>query len=156
MRSFISISIMLTASVILLAACGGNDTSSAATLFPANLVQSTFEGAVLNINQAMTTAQEGERIAVAGVIGGHATPFLRERSVFFITVDATESCCPAGREGVITVQVLDEAGQPYRESLSGYQGLRVGSHVIIDGVVARTDENTLVITAEHIAIQSDV
>lgn len=158
--------------LLLLAACGGTDggqadhadhdhadhaaPSAPAGAFAADLFSGDAGGTPVGVGAMKSSAKQGERVVIAGRIGGSEHPFLADRAMF-VLVDPSVKLCGEGEPGddhcktpwdfccepkenlrkmSVTVVANGPDGAPIAHTLLGQGGLKPGGAVVVEGVVA--------------------
>lgn len=154
------------------ASLSGSPTSAAAAL-PAGLFLAQSPSAdVVDVAEVVAEGQDGQSVAVRGLIGGRRDPFVANRAVMLLTDVNTTTCHAAGDTGcptpwdyccvpreqlqgkTLSVQVSDADGQPLRASLHGVAGLEPSATVVVQGIVRRDgDSGTTALHASGIHVQ---
>jgi len=113
----------------------------------------------------------GDEVVLRGRIGGSKEPFVAGRAVFTLMGRGLKACneisgdkclkpwdyCCDTKEEIlansVTVQVVDEKGQPLRTDTKGRRGLKELSEVVVVGKVLVADGKAVVINAKsmHVA-----
>jgi hypothetical protein len=141
----------------------------AAALPPGLFVASAPPNAI-DVGHARKVAQEGKPIVVRGRIGGLAKPFAEKHAMFVLSDMQLAACAPTcsnpgdycsiPREQLLanlaTVQVVDANGVPLRAPMQGMNGLQPMSEVVIRGVVAKRDNNVLIVNAHNIYVNQQL
>lgn len=107
----------------------------------------------------------GDTVVLRGRIGGSQSPFVEGRAVFTLVGRGIKACsdvpgdrcprpwdyCCATREEVlansVTVQVVDEKGQPMRSGMKGRRGMKELSELVVVGKVSAVSGQGVVVDA---------
>lgn len=141
-------------------------TRSPAAVLPPGLFVASAPPDALDVGPARKVAQEGKPIVLRGRIGGLAKPFAEKHAMFVLSDMQVASCgptcgnpgdyCSIPRERLLanlaTVQVVDANGSPLRAPMQGMNGLQPMSEVVIRGIVAKADNNVLIVNAHNIYV----
>ncbi|MBI4961793.1 MAG: hypothetical protein HY913_00815 [Desulfomonile tiedjei] len=137
---------------------------------PAELFIAAAPPNAIDVGDARKSAVEGKPIVVRGQVGGLAKPFA-DKYAMFVVCDKRLAVCPSGcanptdfcsvpREQLManlaTIQVVDQKGLPLKLPLQGLNGLRPLSEVVIQGTVAKTDNNVLIVNAHNIYVNNKI
>lgn len=170
----------VTAALVLSSGCdskGGQkgETASAgqspATLPAGTLLTQAPEGAV-NVAEAKSTAQKGDRITVRGRIGGKVKPFVEDRAIFQLVDVSIPTCIDKHGDGCptpwdyccepkdqvtaksATVQLTGADGKPLAMNLNGVSGIKPMATVVVRGLVAdKPNDTVMVINAESLYVE---
>ncbi len=131
---------------------------------PTGLFLATAPSNAINVGEARKTAQEGKPIVIRGRIGGAAKPIADKYAMFLVT-DLSLALCKDGcadfcqfpkeqlMSNIATVQVVDNSGKPLKVSIEGISGLKPLTEVVIQGTVAKRDNNFLIVNAQNIFVE---
>jgi len=135
---------------------------------PPNLFVSTEPTGAKTVEEAKSTARQGDAVVIRGRIGGSVAPFVENRAVFTIMGTGLKACSdnPADKcktpwdyccdtpediaKHSATIQVVDSSGSTLRTGLRGVSGLKELSEVVVVGKIAQTAEKVLVIHATNL------
>jgi len=124
----------------------------------------------MDVGDARKSAVEGKRIVVRGQVGGLSKPFA-DKYAMFVVCDKRLAVCPKGcanpadfcsvprdqlMANLATIQVVDRKGVPLKAPLQGMNGLRPMSEVVVQGTVAKSDNNVLIVNAENIYVNNKI
>lgn len=135
---------------------------------PADLFITSAPAEAVDVGDARKTAVEGKPIVMRGQIGGLAKPFAEKYAMFVVCdkrlVVCASACsqpgdfCSVPRDQLManmaTIQVVDGNGTPLKASVQGLNGLRPLSEVVIEGTVAKKDNNVLIVNARSIYVNN--
>lgn len=132
---------------------------------PADLFVSAAPANAIGVGEARRTAQQGKPIVIRGRVGGVSKPIADKFAVFLISdmglplcKDACADLChiprPQLMANLATVQVVDDTGRPLRVSVQGLNGLKPLVEVIIQGTVAKVDQNVMIVNARNIFVNN--
>jgi hypothetical protein len=145
-------------------------TASAAAFAP-SLFLTSAPLDVKEIKDVKPMLKQGDKVAIAGRIGGGKEPFVAGRAMFSLVdrrvracsddpedkcTTPWDYCCEAPEDLVAnsaTVQVVGPEGQPVKAGLEGVHGLKPLSRVTVVGTVAQADKGVLVVKAEGIWVE---
>jgi len=162
--------LVLPAALVLLAACGGGAKVAEGAverdplLAQAVLAEAPAEAAPVQAVREAPVA--GETVVVTGRVGGVLHPFSETHAVMILIDDEIETCeripgdeCPTPWDACcedpaklkamrLTVQFVDETGEPLVGTLKGLDGLEELDTVVVRGTVSEgASEENLVIDA---------
>lgn len=135
---------------------------------PQDLFITSVPADAVDVADARKSAEEGKPIVMRGQVGGLAKPFA-EKYAMFVMVDrrlapCSSSCsnqgdfCSIPRDQLVanmaTIQVVDGNGAPLKASVQGLNGLRLLSEVVIQGTVAKRDNNVMIVNAKSIYVNN--
>lgn len=175
---------LILAAVLPLAACDRSDdrataqpaangsatggSAAAASDALASLIVDSIDGAPVAIAEAKANAKEGDKIILAGHIGGREDPFVAGRAAFTLVdpklqlcTDGCKTpwdfCCDSQEEiaaNAATIQVVDAEGKVIRTAINGHKGIKPGAEIVVAGTVAKRDTPAvLVVNAEKIWVK---
>jgi hypothetical protein len=178
--SLVTVLALATAGLVLSSGCdsrgGQTGEATSAAKSPASLPAGTVlaqapEGAV-NVAEAKTTAQKGDKITVRGRIGGKVKPFVADRAVFQLVDASIPTCIDKHGDGCptpwdyccepkdqvtaksATVQLTGPDGKPLELNLNGVSGIEPMAMVVVRGEVAdKPNENVMIINAEGVYVE---
>ena len=133
---------------------------------PADLFARQAPPNPIGVGEARLNAHEGKPVALRGQIGGVAQPFADKYAMFLLAdmqlKPPAHSCaspwdfCSEPREKVqanlATIRVVDATGNLFKVSLQGVNGLQPLSEVVVQGTVAKRDQNVLIVNASAIFV----
>lgn len=137
------------------------------------IVLSNAPEKALDIAALRTTAKAGDEVTFAGSILGSDPVFVENRSVMIMgdpkkltacslrpgdeCVTPWDVCCDDPdviKSSIVTVQVVDENGQPLKQGLKGVGGMKELSQVIVTGEVAEgSTASNMLVNATGIFVQ---
>jgi len=140
---------------------------------PTALVNSTYLAKAepaesMPVGEARDSAEEGQEIAVVGVIGGTREPFLDGLAVFTIVDPAVPYCaakegCPTPwdycctqnqvKENIATVKLVDAAGELVEENAKDLLGVSELATIVAEGVAERDQQGNLTLMASKVFIR---
>jgi hypothetical protein len=141
-------------------------TAAETATLPSGLFVSEDLKETKGVIEAHQSAKQGESILLEGYIGGRKDPFVDKRAMFVLADTklplCTDGCgapwdaCCETPETIIastaTVQILDDAGNLLKVGLENKERLKPSAQVKIQGIVAKKEEKSLVITAQKIYV----
>lgn len=127
----------------------------------------------LDIANLRTTAKPGDEVVFTGNILGSDPVFIENRSVMIVgdpkkltscdlrpddpCTTPWDVCCDDPdmiKASIVTVQLVDAAGKPFKEGLKGLGGMKELSKVIVSGEVAEgSNAENMVVNATGIFVQ---
>jgi hypothetical protein len=126
----------------------------------------------VDVVQAKSTAQAGDKVVVRGLIGGRRDPFVAERAIFQLVDTSLPTCkekhgdgCPTPWDYCCepkdqitaksaTVQLADAGGKPLAMGLNGKGGLEPMARIVVRGVVAeKPNDAVMIINADGIYVE---
>jgi len=124
----------------------------------------------IGVGEARQKAEEGKPVVLYGQIGGVAQPFADKYSMFLLAdmqlkpppygCGSPWDFCTEPREKVqanlATIRLVDATGKLLKVPLQGVQGLKPLGQVVVQGTVAKRDQNVLVVNASTIFVKPDV
>jgi hypothetical protein len=138
------------------------------------LPESLFLGAApadaKDVKDAKPTLKAGDKVVLAGRIGGSRAPFVAGRAVFTLVdprlptcaddpadtcTTPWDYCCEAPEvlnANMATVQVVNAEGQPLKSGLEGVHGLKPLAKVTVVGTVTQADGKNLLVKADGIYV----
>jgi hypothetical protein len=140
-----------------------NGAATTAAELPATLFVTDEPAEAVAISAAKRSAEVGDTVVVRGRIGGSRAPFVEGRAVFTLADTSMMACsdrsgdgCPTPwdyccepREDLVantlTVQIVDDAGQPLRRSLQNVAGLKPLAEVVVQGRVLQKEGATVMV-----------
>ncbi|MBI5252258.1 MAG: hypothetical protein HY912_22415 [Desulfomonile tiedjei] len=136
------------------------------TTLPAGLFLKAAPPNAIDVGAARKAAEEGKPIVIRGRIGGTAKPIADKYAMFLVTdlslalcKDGCADFCQMPREqltaNTAAIQVVDNTGRPLKVSIEGVNGLKPLTEVVVQGTVAKRDNNFLVINAQSIFVDSN-
>ena len=149
-----------------------NGTSSTTTSngLPEGIMLTSMPEGARSVGEVKGMVQQGDEVAIRGRIGGSRDPFVEGRAAFTIVDSSLKACsdipgdkCPRPWDyccepaeslarNSATITVVSADGKPLPTSLSGVNGLKELSDVVIVGTVAQAEGNILLIHAQGIHI----
>jgi len=135
-----------------------------AQALPADLFPKAAPAVAIAVGEARKAAQVGKPIVVQGIIGGTAAPFSDKLAMFLLADKSLATCadgcgkdfCGVPRDKLIAnlamIQVVDGTGKPLMAALQGANGLKPSADVTVKGVVAKRDDNVLIVNAQNIFV----
>lgn len=115
--------------------------------------------------------KSGSEVVLQGRVMGVKKPFVEGRAVFILGDESTikpctdhcsmpwDACCDpvdVRTVGIVTVQVLDDAGKVLATGLKGVKGLKELSRVTVAGAVAkRSSKDAFVVNAKAVYVEPD-
>jgi hypothetical protein len=139
-------------------------------VLPASLFLAGAPADAKDIKDAKPTLKAGDKVVLAGRIGGSREPFVSGRAVFTLVDPRLKTCaddpadtcktpwdycCEAPEDlnaNMATVQVVGAEGQPLKTGLDGVHGLKPLAKVTVVGTVAKADSKNLLVRAEGIFV----
>jgi hypothetical protein len=166
------ISIVSAGACLLALGCGGdqqpNDAVSSDTRSeaPASEYLVTTEPAdFVPVGQAMESTEDGQQIAMVGVVGGSSKPFVDGIAAFTIVDPKVPYCaadegCPTPwdycctmdqvKGNIATIKVVDEAGDAVATDARQLLGIEELSEVVVVGTVQRDQQGNLSLAARKV------
>ncbi|MCA1960191.1 MAG: hypothetical protein LDL33_05305 [Desulfomonile sp.] len=153
--------VFLTASLVVLT---GLAELSVAQALPSDLFSKAAPGGAVGVGEARKSAVVGKTIVLQGVIGGMAASFSDKLAVFLLADKSLAACsdgcgkdfCGVPRDKLIAnlamIQVVDGTGKPLKATLHGVNGLKPSAEVTVKGIVAKQDNNVLIVNARNIFV----
>lgn len=158
-------------SAALLAGCGSNTNSSSngsaatddAAILPASYFGSDVNSEATDVLEAKEELNVGDTVRLRGSIGGRRDPMTGNRAIFLMADIGLPACddnpddkCPTPwdyccvpkdelRRNLVTVQIVDENGQPLTARFDPETGMRPGADIVVEGEIAQKDESGLMI-----------
>ncbi len=139
------------------------------TGFPADLFVASAPPNAIDVGDARKNAAEGKPIILRGRVAGLAKPFADRYAMFALCdsrLEPPKGCanpadlCTIPRDQLManlaTIQVVDPKGVLLKAPLQGLNGLRPMSEVVIQGTVAKSDNNVLIVSAHNIYVNNKI
>ena len=120
------------------------------------------------VGEARESVEEGQEIALVGVIGGTRDPFVDGLAVFTIVDPAVPYCadeegCPTPwdycckqnqvKENIATVKLVDAAGELVEENAKDLLGVTELATIVAEGVAERDKQGNLTLMASKVFIR---
>jgi hypothetical protein len=141
-----------------------------AAALPESLFLAAAPADAKDVKDAKPTLKAGDKVVLAGRIGGSKAPFVAGRAVFTLVDPRLQTCaddpadtcttpwdycCEAPEvlnANMATVQVVNADGQPVKAGLEGVHGLKALAKVTVVGTVTQADGKNLLVKADGIYV----
>jgi hypothetical protein len=142
-----------------------------AAAFPSSLFLASAPAETKDVKDVKPTLKAGDKVALAGRVGGVKEPFVAGRAMFNLVDKRVPACsdnpedtcktpwdyCCESSEDLMassaTVEVLGADGQTIKSGLEGVHGLKPLSRVVVVGTVATAEKGNLIVKAEGIWVE---
>lgn len=138
---------------------------------PSNLRLASAPADAKGVAETRTSAKNGQRVIVRGVVAGRAEPIAANRAILTLldssikTCDANPSdscktpwdaCCePADvlAKNSVTVQVVDKDGRPLKTALTALDGVKPLAKLTVTGMATQSSDGVTIVNADGIFVQ---
>jgi hypothetical protein len=149
---------------------GTKTAATPAAALPASLFLAAAPADAKDVKDVKPTLKAGDRVVLAGRIGGSRAPFVEGRAMFTLVDHRLQTCaddpadtcttpwdycCEAPdvlNANMATVQVVNAEGQPLKAGLEGVHGLKPLARVTVVGTVTQAEKGNLLIKADGIYV----
>lgn len=171
--NWMATSLLLVASMALVAGCGTSTTTPAATGPSAEgkaYLLATEPASAKEVKEVRTAAKDAEEVTLVGRIGGDESPWIEGQAAFLVVDNSLKPCNEKGDDGCATpwdyccdadalpglkamVKVVDASGKTVQTDARKLLGLKELQTVIVHGKAKRDEAGNLTVLADGIFVR---